>query len=691
MNKADLLFEIGVEEMPSAPLIKAAAELEERARSTFEQAKLAYDSLEVNYSPRRLCLVVTGLETEQADSLAISRGPAAAIAYDEQGNFTKAAEGFARGKGLSAADLILREHEGVNYLFAEQHIAGKKTAELLPEMLFELISALNWPKAMRWGCEEVKFIRPIRWILSLFDGAVVDCSYGSLQSSNKSYGHRFLAPEAFEVSSYADYQEKLYSAFVVLDHNERKTQIVYELHELAEPFGSLLLDESVLEEVVNLVEYPNAILASFDEEFLQVPAEILLSAMSKHQRYFAIQKADGSLDNHFIVVSNGSPAAVDTIRNGHERVLRARLYDAHFFVEEDLKVSLEEWKLKLASLLFQAQLGSLLDKTERIEALSAFMADSYGQSAQRAEIIRGAELAKADLVSNAVVEFTELQGIMGSHYAKAQGESELVADIIREHYLPRFANDAIPATTAARIVSLADKIDTTVGIILIGKAPTGSSDPFAIRRNAIGMISILRAEPDFNLLEIAEKSFELYRNAGLYDEERAQAWKSFVLSRFTRILRDEGYSHDLVEAILSRFEGSIVDSTARVQALKAFIDAKPDFSRDLLIALSRAYNLHDESVGTQVDTSLCGAFEEKLMAAIDSADQVLNTLLAAQDYEASLERLAELKPAVDDFFENLMVLDKDEKIKRNRLAILNRLVALFDRFGDLTKVELSND
>lgn len=689
MKHSTLLFEIGVEEMPSSPLISAAAELEAKAREALLTAGLTFDDLKVFFTPRRIALIVTELSSMQADKTLVSKGPALKIARDSEGNFSPAALGFARGKGLSPEDLFVSEQDGVEYLFAKQEIKGLQTLELLPELLNSLISNLNWPKSMRWGNQDVKFIRPVRWILCLYGSELVPLTYGLLASETRSFGHRFLAPEAFEVSSLEDYKQKLKNAFVVLDADERRASILKELGELAQSYGEVLIDESVLKEVVNLAEYPNALVGSFDPEFLNVPEEMLLSAMSKHQRYFAIRKSDGTLSNHFIVVSNGDPKAGERIVAGHERVLRARLDDAHFFVKEDLNVSLDEWKLKLSSLMFQRDLGSLTDKTARIEALSAFMIDKL-DLANESEILRGASLAKADLVTNAVVEFTELQGLMGAYYAKAQGETDLVADIIREHYLPRFAGDELPQSTEARIVALADKIDTTLGIILIGKAPTGSSDPFAIRRNIIGIIGILRLEPEINILELVEYAASLYKEAGIGDEKHLEDWRQFLLNRLSRIFRDEDFSHDKVEAILARFDGSIIDSYKRLVALKGFVESRKDEAPNLFTALARAANLHDGSTSSAVDHSLMGEYEMKLLTAVEKVEAQADLLYQAQNYAEILEQMAGLRAPVDDFFENLMVMDKDEAIRANRLAILKRLISVFDRFGDLTKVESSD-
>lgn len=690
MKKATLLFEIGVEEMPSAPLYKAADELRIKAEESFGNAGLSYESLIVEFTPRRLFLSVEGLDSKQEDRMQVSRGPALAIARDEQGNFTKAAEGFARGKGLEAKDLAVRDYEGIEYLFAEQKISGKETIDLLSQILNSLINELSWSKSQRWGAQVQKFIRPVRWILALFDGDVVDLEFAGVKAGNKTFGHRFLAPQAIEVEDLDDYRTGLTAAFVVLSAKKRREMIVEQIEKLAAPFGTAIIDADVLDEVVNLCEYPNSLLGTFDSEFLEVPSEILLSAMQKHQRYFAIRAADGTLVNYFIVVSNGNPANASIIVQGHERVLRARLFDAHFFVKEDVQIPLEAWREKLSSLVFQRDLGTVLDKTKRIEALSGLMIDRLGLEDERADILRASSLCKADLVTNAVVEFTDLQGIMGAYYAQAQGESALVADIIQQHYQPRFSGDAIPSSSAARIVALADKIDTIMGIILIGKTPTGSSDPYAIRRNALGVISILSVETELNIFEILDFSASLYQQSGIFNDEHLDSVRAFFLSRLSRIYRDKGFRHDMVEAVLARFSGFVVDAQLRLSALQAFVSERPEDAANLFTALSRAHNLHDDAIGTEINEELFGEYELKLVDAIRQVHSKLVRLLERKDYGTTLEELSSLREPVDAFFENLMVLDKDEKIRKNRLAILNRLLQLFGEFADLTKVELSN-
>lgn len=680
----ELLFEIGVEEMPSSPLNNAIAQLERIVPQKFKDANIGFESFEIEATPRRIVLAMQGVTEAQPDEAQSFRGPAKRLGVKEDGSFSPAALGFARSKGISPEELIEKDVDGQIYLFAETLKEGRPSTEVLPEILSSLIDDIDWPKSMHWGESKLRFIRPLRWILAIFGGETLEMSYGELKASNLSYGHRFMNPELFEVSSFEQYKQELSNRHVVLSQKEREQVIRREIDELSSPYGEALIDERVLSEVINLTEFPNVLVGCFDKEFLSVPKEIILSALSTHQRYFAISKTDGTLDNHFLVVSNGDPAKAKGIIAGHEKVVLARLHDASFFVAEDSAVSLEEWKEKLKQVVFQQKLGTTYQKVERIERLSDFIAHELNLSGEQiASIKRGASLSKSDLVTSAVIEFPELQGIMGSHYALADGEDPLVAQIIKEHYMPRFADDLLPTSVEAKVVALADKIDTIAGIFAIGRAPKGTSDPFAIRRSAIGILRILEQVEKLDLFALIAKSTELYKEQGLAPE--VSAIQSFFIQRFERILKEK-YPYDSVDAVISHFDGNPYDTRLRAAALSAFRHSQEKDSENLFAAYKRALNLCDESVGTKVDASLLSDTERALVDRITQSLASTAELISGKEYKEALEVFATLRKPLDDFFEAVMVLDPNEDLRRNRLAILNNLVKLFARFADFSKI-----
>ncbi|PKQ38539.1 MAG: glycine--tRNA ligase subunit beta [Actinobacteria bacterium HGW-Actinobacteria-1] len=681
----DLIFEIGSEEIPSAPLYAAITQIKERAEKALADAHLEYGSIAVYGAPRRIALVVTDLAEQQEDVTLRHKGPAAKAAFDADGKPTKAAEGFARGKGIDVGDLVVEDVEGGSYVFAIVERKGMPASAVLPEILSGLVGGLDWPKSMRWGSGTAKFIRPVRWLVALFGDEVVPVEYAGVTAGRTSIGHRFLGGPV-EIPSAGAYLDSLVGVMVIANQDARASAIRAGVElAAAERGGTAVIPEKTFAEVVNLVEWPTIGVGHFDEAFLDVPREVLEEAMESHQRYFPIERADGGLAPHFIVVHNGDPARTDAIIAGHERVIRARLSDASFFYTEDLKHPLEAYVERLAAIVFQEKLGSLGDKVERIEALArALAAEAEASPDEEAYAVRAAHLAKADLVTHAVVEFTSLQGVMGRYYALASGEAEGVADAIVDHYRPRFAGDAVPRSLAGMLVSAADKLDTIAGIFAIGQAPTGSADPYALRRFAIGILTMM---VDGGLAITLDESIAAAL-AGYVDvlpemdvEKVGAEIKAFFLGRLEGMLRDRGNAYDTVAAVLATAGDDPADALARAAALTG-VRAEADAIEDLSVAFARARNLSKPELGTAADTSLMGEVEAALAGALDTAEGAAKDALARADYTAALRVLAELRPQIDAFFDGVLVMDPDEAVRAMRLQLLNRFVALFSAFAD---------
>ncbi|MCL2437656.1 MAG: glycine--tRNA ligase subunit beta [Coriobacteriia bacterium] len=698
---ADLLFEIGAEEMPSTPLNAAHKQLEVLAKTAFSDARLSYEGLEVFSTPRRLSLLVKAIAERQEDIRLEFKGPSKQIAYAEDGTPQKALEGFARGKGVDLEDVELRIIDGAEYVYAVRDEKGLPAKEILPDLLQGLITGLDWPKRQRWGSGDETFIRPVRWILAILGQDLIPLNFGKLQSGNFTYGHRFLSTQQIPIAAMREYKNVLRGNKVIVDQGKRRQMILESIAEytaqLPEPGSLALVPDKVLDEVVNLVEYPNALLCSFEEEFLRVPREILEYAMNSHQRYFAIQSEDGSLSNHFIVISNGDPLHGQQIAAGHESVIRARLADAAFFYDEDLRVGLDGWRKKLGTLLFQQKLGTLADKSLRVTRLVAYLCEDLDLPAQTTQsALRVAELAKADLTSNTVIEFTELQGVIGAYYAKAQGESDEVAEAIRQHYLPRYSGDDLPASTEGQLVSLADKVDTVVGIIAAGFAPKGTSDPYALRRNAIGVLRIVMDRLPLNVEKLIREAIKslpegLKTNEsgpeGSEDctEELVQKVLRFFTSRLDSMLRDRDYSTEVISAVLAAAAQSPADSAARCEALHAFLGESSAWE-NLSTAYTRAKNLSDPEAGVSVDVALLDQHEQAFYDALVSAGPRIQVQLAEQRYSDYLSELADVREPLDAFFDNVMVMDEDETLRRNRLALLNVFIAQVEPFADLRRL-----
>ncbi len=685
----DLLFEIGVEEIPSAPLYAAISQLQRDAEKALADERLGYEMLETFGGPRRLVVRVTGLVEGQEDRTLRVKGPSVKAAFDADGKATRAAEGFARSRGIDVSELVREDEGGGEYVFAVIEETGRSTLEVLPELLAGLAASLNWPKSQRWGNGAARFIRPVRTLLALFGEEIVPVEFAGLKADRFTQGHRFLAADrTVRVASADGYDAAARHGMFIYDQ-EARASLVREGIEAVEAQHDVraVVPEKTFSEVVNLVEWPTVAVGHFDEEFLEVPREVIETAMTKHQRYFPLEGPDGALINQFIVVHNGDPARSAEIAAGHERVIRARLADATFFYRADLAANMEDWVGQLDSITFQEKLGTSGAKVARNELLAEGLAGLHGADpGQTAEALRASHLAKADLVSQAVVEFPVLQGVMGRYYALAAGETEAVAQAILEHYQPRFAGDAVPSTVAGKLTSVADKLDTMVGIFGIGMAPTGSADPYALRRGALGILNTIIEGLDLTLNESIALALAGYRDSHDFDiEEIGSAVKEFMVGRFEGLAKERGHAYDTVAAVLAVAADKPADAIKRCEALTAF-RATSDAMENLSTAFTRAKNLSKPELGSSADATIMGTEEAELADALSEAEHAVAVSYEVGDYDAVLGVLAGLRAPIDAFFENVLVMDEDATVRENRLRLLNRFVALFARFADFSKL-----
>lgn len=692
-DKHTLAFEIGVEEIPAFDLDSANKQLEKMVPAAFADARIPYDSIEIHSSPRRLIVMAYGVADATEALVEEYKGPAAKIAFDADGNPTKAAIGFARGKGLSPENLERREVNGTEYVFATKNIPATPVADLLPDVLAGFITAIKWPRSCRWAAYREYFVRPVRWIVAMLDDVVLPVSFAGAESSNFTMGHRVLAPGKHTVDTAENLLDVIRAAYVIPTQAERERIIREGVAAIeAETGFTADLPAKTLLEVVNLSEYPQPLVSTFDEEFLQVPEEIIVDAMLMHQRYFPLYDADGKLTNKFIIVSNGNPECAATIIDGNERVVRARLDDAKFFYEEDLKHPLESYIEKLDKVVFQESLGTVRQKAERLEKLAcALSADAQLDAADAADAKRAARLCKADLVTNAVIEFTSVQGVMGSYYAAASGETPQVAQAIGQHYQPRFAGDALPDTTVGKLVALADKLDTICGLFAVGQGPTGSSDPFALRRSAIGIVNMLEAGLPISLAAAIDESLASFAAQGVaFDAAAVRAEVvDFFVTRTKVMLRDAGVNADTIDAVLA---AGVEEPAVISQRAHALEDARANDAEtfdNLATAYARANNLRKPELGEDVDDALLTDPERALAGAVATAEQAVAAALESDDFAAALSQLAALRAPIDGFFADVMVMDEDAALRDNRLRLLNRFVAVFANVADFGKMAKS--
>lgn len=692
MEKRTLAFEIGTEEIPAFDLAGAVKQLSTMVPSLLDDAAIPHGAVKIFSSPRRLIVIAEEIPEATEEKNEVFKGPSAKIAFDAEGNPTKAAQGFARGKGVDPSSLVVED----GYVYARTHTPSVNVASLLSSVLNKIIHGLSWPRSQRWGVQSEYFTRPVRWIVALFGNEVIDFTFAGLVAGRTTYGHRFLAPGPFEVADADSLVDVVRSASVIPSEAERE-QVIREgvAKAEAETGFTAVLHPKTLVEVINLAEYPTVLVGTFDEEFLKVPEEIIVDAMLVHQRYFPLYDKDGKLTNRFIVVSNGDPACAETIVDGNERVVRARLYDAKFFYDEDLKQPLESYVDHLGEVVFQEKLGTMLDKTNRIQRLADHLAEDAGLAGQDlSDVERAARLCKADLVTSAVVEFTSVQGVMGSYYAAASGETAQVAQAIEQHYRPRFAGDEAPDTVVGKIVAIADKLDTVCGLFAVGQGPTGSSDPFALRRSAIGIVAMLSGKDavEVSLVAAIDAALASYAQQGIeFDTDAVRRDViEFFITRTKVMMRDAGNSIDAIDAVLSAGIQEPVELINRISALEAARSEQPEVFEDLSTAYARANNLCDSKLGTEVDEGLLSEVEQALVRAVCQAESNVASALENNNYAAALSELAALRKPIDLFFENTMVMDEDQALRENRLRLLNSFVAVFANVADfalLSKVK----
>ena len=680
----DLLFEIGAEEIPAGFMPNILGQLKQLAETKLNDAHLSFESIATYGTPRRLALIVKGLADTSAEISERHKGPSASIAYDADGNATKAAIGFARGKGLDVADLVVED----GYIYAETKTAGVPAKDIVTDMLPQLITGLNFPKSMHWGNLDAKFVRPVRWLVALLDEEVIPVEFATVKSGNVTRGHRFLGADEITIKNAASYVDTLKENFVMVDQDARRELISKQLHDMAaSKNASIVWDDDLLEEINYLVEWPTALCGGFEESYLALPDAAIITPMKDHQRYFPLVDQEGKLLPMFLTVRNGSDHSIEVVQAGNERVLRARLDDAKFFFNEDRKKPLIDRQDGLTKIVFQEGLGNLADKTERLLTLGrVFSEECELHEDARVVLERATELAKTDLTTGMVTEFTELQGVMGKEYALLDGESPEVAEAIFEQYLPRFAGDVLPQTEAGKVLSIIDKIDNIVATFSRGLIPTGSQDPYALRRQTIGILNILlNSEWNISLRPIIVESMNLLNVPADKQDELLGQVEEFITLRLKNIFLDREVPHHVIDLLLSNNELSVADAEGLVKALLA---NRIDENVELVQAFTRMYNLVKDVTYTGVDESLLKEDAERALyematkaseASIDAWDK--------NDYDAVVAVPATLVPAINKFFEDVMVMDKDEAIKANRLQLVRLAYSVMAIIGDISALK----
>ncbi len=690
---AELLFEIGMEEMPARFVRPAMKSLQELAEKELSFKDLKFEESAAHGTPRRLALVVKGLSEMSADKEEVSLGPPVKAAYDKEGKPTKAAFGFAKSQGVEVDQLEQIETERGPRLGYTKKVTGRPAMEILQESLPKLVGQIPFSKTMRWGSGKFRFARPIHWFLAILDGQVVPFELAGIKSGNQTRGHRFNAPEAFEVKNAAEYVKKLRDARVHILRNERAELTATEIQQASlQSGGRLVINLALLAEVVDLVEQPVACCGSFDKAFLEVPRPVIISAMASHQRYFALENSKGELLPNFIAVNNTKPKDLGVVTRGHERVLRARLADARFFLEEDLKKPLIDGLEELERVTYHAKLGTSREKVERHTRLAKYLAGVLApELADKVE--RAAYLAKCDLVTEMVAEFPDLQGVIGAEYARRGGEESDVAQAIEDHYMPTGGDAALPQGIIGSIVGLADRIDTICGLFGVDEKPSGAADPFALRRAAIGVIRIVtEKELKLNLEQALNEALANLKPWLTVDADQVKnEVKQFFGARFQGILADQGVPTDVAKAVLAAGMDDLMDVKARALALAAVKDSE-DF-KPLAVGMKRVMNiLRKEAAQVPPTAPQAGLFKEpqekELHQAFTALVNGLHNSVVEGDYQAFLKSVVALKEPVDNFFDNVLVMDKDEDVRRNRLALLKQIADLFGELAEFTHLQL---
>lgn len=712
-----LLFEIGTEEIPAKFMPGILKQLKELAAVKMQELRIPFEDITVYGTPRRMAFIAGGVAETQADVVVEAKGPSVKIAY-VSGAPSKAAQGFARGQGVDVKDLVVRD----NYVYAVKHLAGQPVVELLPGLLMDILTSLSFPKTMRWADYEFRFVRPIRWMVALFGDQIIPVEICGVKSGKFSMGHRFMQQSlkaaaesqgllsaalskvgnkvysalagvkgAVEIPSAGDYKKVMYDNFVMVDQDERRALILQQIKDLAaQNGGEAEINEDLLEEVNYLVEWPTALCGKFEEKFLSLPKECIITPMREHQRYFPVLDEDGNLLNKFITVRNGGSEHLDIVTHGNERVLRARLSDAEFFFNEDRAIKLEDRLEKLKTVSFQEGLGNMYDKSERLVKMAEMLRFAINTPVDEEELRRCALLCKTDLVTGMVIEFTELQGVMGREYALLDGEKPEVATGIFEHYLPRFAGDALPATTIGRIVGIGDKLDNICATFSRGLAPTGSQDPYALRRQALGVINILLdANYHISLAKIIAGTLYLLDIKPEETGKLVPQIMEFFKQRLRNLLMDQGIRYDVIDAVFAdKRNDDMVDLAVRCKALAAYVEAG---NAEPLVQVSvRVSNLCKK---IEKEVAISGALfkdesENKLHEVVAAVSKEIIPEIVLYDYAAVLKAGEKVIEPVNTFFDNVMVMDEDENVKNNRLAMLEEVRGIVNAVGDLSLLVL---
>lgn len=688
MAEKTLLLEIGTEEIPAHVMPLILVQLKNLAEKSFKESRIEVGEISTLGTPRRISMLVKNVAESQADVEEEKRGPSAKIAFDADGKLTKAAIGFARGQKINPEDLVTRD----GYVYAVVKETGKKTAEIFQTLLPKIICELNFPNNMRWGSLDFKFIRPLRWIVALLGEEVINFEVANVQSGKISRGHRVLSQGEFLIETADSYVDACRKNFVVVDQDERRKMIVAQIEEVAKNRGGVAdISDELLEEVLYLVEYPTALAGDFEIKYLNLPPDAVITPMRDHQRYFPVKTADGKLMPIFITVRNGGKDYLDIVQHGNERVLKARLEDAQFFFNEDRKKNLDQHREKLRTVVFQESLGSMYEKTARLVKLSEKISDLLGEkisATEKQNALRAAEISKADLVTGMVTEFTELQGVMGREYAKLDGEVEEVATAIDEHYMPRFAGDSQPKTTAGRILSLADKVDNIVATFSRGLVPTGSQDPFALRRQALGIVNMLvEANWSISMTELVETAMDLLKVTDKVGREKIQSeFAEFMKLRVKNVLSDS-IRYDVIDAVIDDVD-DILAVTLKAQAVEQFLQTSDAVKN--IQSFVRVSNLAKKAETATVDANLIQLeAEQVLYKAFEAIKVVAGELIDKKDFIGALDTLKKLSAPIDGFFDSVMVMDEDLKVRKNRLALLKSVDELFARIADFSKLVFS--
>ncbi|MDL4841512.1 glycine--tRNA ligase subunit beta [Aquibacillus rhizosphaerae] len=690
MTVTNVLFEIGLEEMPARFLNDAKEQLESKTDAWLKELRLPYKDLKAYVTPRRLAIVITEIADKQPDIEEEVKGPAKKIALDKEGNWSKAAIGFSKGQGKSVDDIYFKEIKGIEYVHVNKFIKGQPTSELLPAFK-DVFLSLTFPKNMRWSNLNLRFIRPIRWIVALQGSEVLPIEIAGVHSSNTTKGHRFLGQDIV-LNDASEYQEKLKSQFVIVDPKLREEMIVQGIKNIEqENYWQISIDADLLNEVKHLVEYPTVFHGSFSEEFLVVPEEALITSMKEHQRYFPVKSSTDKLLPHFVAVRNGDENHIDMVAKGNEKVLKARLSDARFFYEEDQKQTIDQNIEKLGRMVFQESLGTIADKVARVVRITKNISDLINVDNQTANnAVRAAEISKFDLVTHMVNEFTELQGIMGERYASLFGENERVATAINEHYMPRHSKDNLPSTREGAIVSVADKLDTIVGCLSVGIIPSGSQDPYALRRQALGILQIVNDQRwNINLESLFEITQDIYESLDVNTISRAEIkanLNEFFKARAIFLMKELKVDHDAVDAVLT---GGIGNYAFAIDKALLLTEKRLDESfKNVQEALVRTINLSEKGTDKGVNEGLFENLqEEKLYKKYQEISGPFEAALEKHKHKEAIEILSELAKPIHDFFDNTMVMTENEQVKANRLSLLNKIATLIFKFADLTKIQ----